>query len=424
MGGGGVIFSYAPGRPIPEEEVSERLREALAEIGRAGERWLVIIPDDTRTLPMPAIYRSLVEELAPRVKELAFLVALGTHPPLTDDRLDQHLGPAWRDHPEIKVFQHAWGDPAALARVGEISQGEMEEISRGLLKVSVPIEINRLALEYDFLLIVNPVFPHEVVGFSGGHKYFFPGISGPEMVNVSHWLGALITNPKVNGHKQTPVREMIERAAARVPTPRLGLSLVLQGHDLVGFFLGEVVEAWEAAADLSARVNIRWVDRPYHTVISMAPAMYRELWTAGKCMYKLEPVVEDGGTLIIYAPHIREISPTHGRWLLEVGYHVRDYFTAQWEKFRKYPWAVLAHSTHVKGIGTFRGGVERPRIEVVLATGIPEEICRKINLGFRDPASIRLEELQGRQEGVLVVPNAGEKLWRLSDGTIPDIDKL
>ncbi|HDJ29583.1 MAG TPA: DUF2088 domain-containing protein [Candidatus Acetothermia bacterium] len=420
-----MIFSYAPGRPIPEEEVSERLREALAEIGRAGERWLVIIPDDTRTLPMPAIYRSLVEELAPRVKELAFLVALGTHPPLTDDRLDQHLGPAWRDHPEIKVFQHAWGDPAALVRVGEISQGEMEEISRGLMHEEVPVTINRVVLEHDLVIILGPVFPHEVVGFSGGHKYFFPGVSGPDMVHQSHWLGALITNPKVNGNKETPVRAMIERAAAFVTTPQVGISLVMHGHYLMGMFIGEVEEAWSRAADLSAELNIVWVDHPFHTVISMAPPMYWELWTAGKCMYKLEPVVADEGKLIIYAPNLREISVTHGKLIRQVGYHTRDYFLGQWERFKDVPRAILAHSTHVRGIGTYRDGIEHDRIEVILATGIPEEICREINLGYIDPVAIDPDEYVGREdEGILVVPNAGEMLYRLADGTVPDIDKL
>jgi len=420
-----MIFFYTPESAIPEAELKEKLREALAGIGKSGERWLVIVPDDTRTLPMPTIFEALAGELTPKVKELAFLIALGTHPPMTEDQLDAHFGPARRAHPGIKIFQHAWEDPSALTKVGEITPDEMEEISGGLLRVTVEVEINRLVLEYDRLLIVNPVFPHEVVGFSGGHKYLFPGISGPKVVNVSHWLGALITNPKVNGHKETPVRDMIERAAARVPTPRLGLSLVLSGHEVVGLFLGEVREAWSAAADLSSEINIRWTDRPYHTVISVAPGMYRELWTAGKCMYKLEPVVARGGTLIIYAPHIQEISPTHGEWLLAVGYHVRDYFLAQWERFKGVPWAVLAHSTHVKGIGTFRGGAERPRIEVILATGIPEEVCRRINLGYRDPASVELDGFRGREEeGILVVPNAGEQLWRLSDGTVPDIDKL
>lgn len=421
-----MIFSYAPGRTVPEAELREKLVEGLSGLGRAGERWLVIVPDDTRTLPMPAIASALVGELAPKVKELAFLIALGTHPPMTEEQLLSHFGPAYVERPpNVTVYQHSWDDPSALAELGVITAEEMEEISRGLLAVEVPVEINRLVLEYDRLLIVNPVFPHEVIGFSGGHKYFFPGVSGPRMVHVSHWLGALITNPKINGHKWTPVREMVERAAALVPTPRLGLSLVLRGHDLVGAFLGEVAEAWEAAADLSAQVNIVWVEQPYELVVSVAPAMYRELWTAGKCMYKLEPVVADGGTLIIYAPHIREISPTHGRWLLEVGYHVRDYFLAQWEKFKGYPWAVLAHSTHVKGIGTYRDGVERPRIEVILATGIPEEICRRINLGYRDPRTLDPGEYMDREaEGILAVPRAGEMLYRLADGTVPDIDEL
>ena len=421
-----MIFSHAPGRAIPEGELGEKLREALAGIGRGGERWLVIVPDDTRTLPMPAIFAALAEGLAPGVRELAFLVALGTHPPMTEAQLLSHFGPGYPGRPpNVVVYQHAWDDPSSLAGLGVITGEEVGKMSRGLLRVGVEVEINRLVLEYDRLLIVNPVFPHEVIGFSGGHKYFFPGVSGPRMVHVSHWLGALITNPKINGHKWTPVRELVERAASLVPTPRLGLSLVLRGHELVGVFLGEVAEAWEAAADLSAQVNIRWVERPYDLVISVAPPMYRELWTAGKCMYKLEPVVADGGTLIIYAPHIKEISPTHGRWLLAVGYHVRDYFLAQWERFEGYPWAVLAHSTHVKGIGTYRDGVERPRIEVVLATGIPEAVCRRINLGYRDPATLDPGEYAGREdEGILVVPRAGEMLYRLADGTVPDIDRL
>jgi nickel-dependent lactate racemase len=418
------MLSFSPARPITAQELREKLLEWLSQVDFQGKTVLVIIPDDTRTLPMPVIYETIIEALLPRAKKLAFLVALGTHPPLEEDRLARHLGPLY-PHPKVLVYQHAWQDPKALVRVGKISKERMAELSRGLLSLEVDVEINRLVLEYERILVVGPVFPHEVVGFSGGHKYFFPGISGPTMVNVSHWLGALITNPKVNGNKWTPVREMIEEAAKLIPTPRYGLSLVMHGSQLLGIFFGEVVEAWEGAADLSAQVNIVWTNRSYEYVLSMAPPMYRELWLAGKCMYKLEPVVADGGTLVIYGPHIRELSPTHGKWLLEVGYHVRDFFLAQWEKYRHVPWAVLAHSTHVKGIGTFRNGIERPRIQVVLATGIPEEICRRINLGYQHPQSINPERFQGREkEGVLVVPNAGEQLWRLADGTVPDIDSL
>jgi hypothetical protein len=131
-------------------------------------------------------------------------------------------------------------------------------------------------------------------------------------------------------------------------------------------------------------------------------------------MYKLEPAVADGGELIIYAPHIDEVSYTHGHLIDRVGYHTRDYFVKQMDRFRDIPLAILAHSTHCKGVGTFENGIEKPRVNVVLATGIPEERCERINLGYRDPATIDPSEWEGREdEGVLLVRNAGEVLHRL-----------
>jgi nickel-dependent lactate racemase len=344
---------------------------------------------------------------------------------MTERQLDDHLGAGWRTGSAVSVEQHDWQGSGVLRTVGTVSASGLAQLSGGLLAEDVPIRINRLALEADRIVVINPVFPHEVVGFSGGHKYFFPGIAGPEILDASHWLGALITNPKVNGHKETPVRALIEEAAKMVPTERVGVSLVMEGHDPIGVFVDDVHAAWSAAADLSAETNIVWVDRAYHTVVSVAPTMYRELWTAGKCMYKLEPVVADGGRLVVYAPHIEEISPTHGESIRRVGYHTRDYFLAQWDKFQDVPRAVLAHSTHLKGIGRYEDDVERPRIDVVLATGIPEAVCREVNLGYNDPDAFDVAEFADRKdEGVLVVPNAGETLFRLADGSVPDIDSL
>jgi nickel-dependent lactate racemase len=145
------------------------------------------------------------------------------------------------------------------------------------------------------------------------------------------------------------------------------------------------------------------------------PEMYDDLWTAAKGMYKLEPAIADGGEVIIYAPHITAISYTHGRIIDQIGYHVRDYFLKQWERFKDYPWGVLAHSTHLRGNGTFEKGVEKPRIQVTLSTGIPEERCRRVNLGYLDPAVVDIAEWEGREdEGILVVPKAGEMLYRIS----------
>ena len=420
-----MILSYAPGRSIDTRETRDLLGEALGKIDVTGKKVLVIIPDNTRTLPMPTLFETISSSLSPRAAAVTFLVALGTHPPLSEDELRAHLGPKLSDFANVHILQHEWDNPDALSHVGTITSAEMEEISGGLLSEEVPVTINKAVLEHDLVVILGPVFPHEVVGFSAGHKYFFPGVSGPEMVHHSHWLGALITSPKTIGHKETPVRAMIERAAELVTTPQVGISIVMRGSDLKGIFVGDVNECWSEAADLSAKENIVWVDHPFKTVVSMAPPMYWELWTAGKCTYKLEPVVADGGRVIIYAPNLTEISVTHGRLIRQVGYHTRDYFLKQWDRFKDVPRAILAHSTHVKGIGTYRDGVEHDRMEVILATGIPEDICREINLGYIDPATIDPKEFENREdEGALVVPHAGEMLFRLADGTVPDIDKL
>jgi lactate racemase len=280
------------------------------------------------------------------------------------------------------------------------------------------VTINKLALEYDLLLIIGPTFPHEVVGFSGGNKYLFPGIAGQEVLDMFHWLGALITNPSIIGVKDTPVRAVIDKAASLVPTERKCASLVVEGSALAGLFLGTPEEAWAAAADLSDQLHVVYKDRAFDSVLSCAPAMYDELWVGAKCAYKLEPVVADGGELIIYAPHIREISVVHGALIRQLGYHVRDYFLAQMDRFAAFPRGVIAHSTHVKGIGTFAGGVERPRINVTLATGISEAECRAVNLGFRDPRTIDPQAWAHREdEGRLLVPKAGETLFRLRRGS-------
>jgi nickel-dependent lactate racemase len=292
----------------------------------------------------------------------------------------------------------------------------VEQLSEGLINGQVVITVNKMVYDYDLLLIIGPTFPHEVVGFSGGNKYLFPGIAGQEIIDMFHWLGALITNPKIIGKKHTAVRKVVDKAAALLPVERICLSLVVKNEGLAGLFIGSPEDAWSAAADLSRQVHIIYKEHPFQRVLSRAPQMYEDLWTGGKCMYKLEPVVADGGELIIYAPHIKEVSVTHGSLIEQIGYHVRDYFVRQMDRFQHIPGGVMAHSTHVKGIGAYENGIENPRITVNLATGIPADVCDKINLGFIDPDSIDIREWQDREdEGILYVPKAGEWLYRLKD---------
>ncbi len=405
---------------LSEKDVRDVVVEALEKARLEGRRVLIIIPDATRTAPMPLFFRAFHEALWGKVTALDYLVALGTHAPMTDGALRRLVGISEEEqrtiYSGVRLMNHRWDQPGALVTVGTISASEVGELSSGLLVQDLPVTLNRKIFDYDQLIVCGPVFPHEVVGFSGGNKYFFPGISGPEVINFTHWLGALITSYAIIGTRHTPVRSVIDRAASFIDLPKLCFSFVVTHSGLAGVFAGSPEDSWAQAADLSSGVHIIQVDKPFQRVLSMMPEMYDDLWTGAKGMYKMEPVVADGGEVVIYAPHIGEISYVHGKVIDQIGYHVRDYFVRQWDRFKDYPWGVLAHSTHLRGIGSYdaESGVERPRIRVSLATGIPRERCEKVNLGYVDPDTIDVSEWKGREDqGVLVVPNAGEMLYRL-----------
>ncbi|HJQ25404.1 MAG TPA: lactate racemase domain-containing protein [Blastocatellia bacterium] len=406
---------------LTEAEIRQLMAEALDAARLAGKRVLILIPDRTRTAPIPQMFRLFHELLGAQVAALDYLIALGTHQPLNEAAINQLVGVTAEARATtfagVRIFNHRWDLPETFASLGEISAAEITEITGGRLAQAVDVRLNKLIFDYDQIIICGPTFPHEVVGFSGGNKYFFPGIGGSEVINFSHWLGALITSFEVIGTKYTPVRRVIDRAAAMIDRPKLCFSLVVKGERLAGLFIGAPEAAYGAAADLSAKLHIRWVERPFARVLSVMPEMYADIWTAAKGMYKLEPVVAEGGEVIIYAPHIDEVSYTHGALLDEIGYHVRDYFLKQWERFKDYPGGVLAHSTHLRGTGSYDAetGIEAPRIRVTLATQIPEERCRRLGLGYLDPREINVDDWCGREaEGWLLVPKAGEMLYRLN----------
>lgn len=408
-----------PSTTLTPDQIRQWIASRIPLEDFRGRRVLLIVPDNTRTAPLPVLFPALRQLLRPHVQALDVLVALGTHRPMPDAAIRSMLG-INPDDPcsDVGLFNHAWDNPAELVQIGMLTKADTEELSAGVLSQEVPVQINRRIHEYDVALIVGPVFPHEVVGFSGGNKYFFPGISGPDLLNFFHWLGALITNVGIIGVQDTPVRRVVDRAARMVPLERRCLAFVVAPDAApYGLFYGTPEDAWRQAAELSGRVHIKRKSRPFRQVLSCAPPMYDELWVAGKCMYKLEPVVADGGELIIYAPHMKEVSVTHGRNIERIGYHVRDYFTKQWDRFRDVPWGVLAHSTHVRGTGTFENGIERPRVTVTVASQLSREVCERINLAWRDPASIDVESFANREdEGILLVRKAGEHLYRLEEG--------
>lgn len=405
---------------VSPEKVSEIVASACPAKDYRDKKILLVVPDGTRTAPIGLLFKTLFDQIGAVTKNMDVLIALGTHQAMSEaairERLEISEGDRQEKYRKVRFFNHEWDNPQALRKVGTISADEISRLSGGLFAMEVPVEINQLVFDYDQIIIVGPVFPHEVVGFSGGNKYLFPGIGGPDILNFFHWLGAVVTNPMIIGNKWTPVRAVVDKAGSMVGVPKLCFALVVDGSELAGVFAGTPESAWDQASELSRQRHITYKDHAFHTILSCAPKMYDEIWTAGKCMYKLEPVLADGGELIIYAPHVTEVCVSHGKTIEEIGYHCRDYFLKQWDTFKNYPWGVVAHSTHVRGIGTFENGVEKCRAQVTLATQIPESVCQKISLGYRDPATINIEDYANREnEGVLLVRKAGEMLYHLKN---------
>ena len=395
----------------------EFLGKSLDPADYNDQRVLIIIPDSTRSGPFHLLVRQILTVLKPLAAEIDILIALGTHPLMSRPQIAKFLKISPADKKNlyrgVTVFNHEWNKKSALRKIGELDPKTICRLTRNLFCETVPVEVNKRIFDYDRIVVLGPVFPHEVVGFSGGWKYFFPGICGPEFLNFFHWLGAVITNVKVIGVAETPVRAVIHKAARLISKPCQLLALDVHDGEVSAIYSGDMVKAWRMAAARAGKTHVVRLKKRYKTVLGVAPELYDDLWTAGKVMYKLESVVADGGELIIYAPHVREVSYTHGRVIDRIGYHVRDYFLKQMGRFKGVPRGVMAHSTHVRGTGTFENGVERPRISVTLATSIPESRCRKIALGYRNWKTVDVPAYEGKEkEGILVVRNAGEVLFR------------
>jgi len=426
------------GTVVGDEQVTAFITEQLAAHPFDGRSVCVLVPDATRTCPLPLLMRAVHGALHGRVSRMTVLVALGTHPPMTEEALARHLGyepgRMAATYPGAEVVNHEWWKPETFADLGTIPAARIAELSGGRMSVDVPVLLNRAVVEHDIALVLGPVLPHEVVGMSGGNKYFFPGVGGKTIIDVSHWLGALITSAEIIGTSGlTPVRALIDDGAALIPAEKLALSVVTaevadgaadgavddavpaatvdSGLHSVSF--GDTRASWASAAEICAATHVTYLDAPVRRVLSIVPPMYDEIWTAAKGFYKVEPVVADGGEVILYAPHVTQLSSTHPE-IHDIGYHCRDYFVAQWDRFSGIPWGVLAHSTHLRGAGTYdpATGEERLRVRVTLATAIPEDVCRAANLGYLDPALVDPAAF-AEDPGTLVVPRAGETLFRL-----------
>jgi nickel-dependent lactate racemase len=403
--------------------LSAIVQQALDPI-QPGERVLAIIPDKTRDDSTDLVFPIAEEVLARRsVAQFDALIAQGTHPPMTRAQKLLKIGFADETHNYFpgELFDHRWDQPEELVTLGELSAETVKHLTGGLIFKSVPVSLNKLLAPgvYDTVLVFGATVPHEVAGFAGGAKYFFPGVAGPELTHTTHWLGALAGIENVIGHVETPTRHLIEAAADFVPAQIISLNTVVTRENdgrlsTYALFAGEIREAFRRAAEVSSRLHIRYTGRKYKKVVALLDEHYDELWVGGKASYKLGAIIENGGELIIFAPHLTKLSETHGRLIEKYGYapleSVRDMLGASQELRENL--CIAAHLAHVAYAGRLdEEGRMIPRYRITMATGIDEATCKRVNLGFLDYRTFHYERL-GADPDTLIVKDAGRDLYK------------
>jgi nickel-dependent lactate racemase len=301
-----------------------------------------------------------------------------------------------------------------------LSAARVTELTGGLITEAVKVNLNRLLGPgmYDTVLVFGATVPHEVAGFAGGAKYFFPGVAGPDLTHATHWLGALASIENVIGRVETPTRHMIEAAADFVPARIISLNSVVTRTDdnrlrTHALFAGDVREAFRRAAEVSRQVHIKYTGRKYKRVVALLDEHYDELWVGGKASYKLGGIIDEGGELIIYAPHLRAISETHGLLIEKYGYapldRVREMVALSTELQANL--AVAAHLAHVSYAGQRdETGRVVPRFRITMAAALDEATCARVNLGFMDHRQFCREDYDS-DPNTLVVERAGRDLY-------------
>ena len=414
---------------LTDEQLEEIVKEGLKDFCSV-KKVLLIHPDYTRTdftdKLIPLIYQELKNKGMTKIDSLN---AGGTHRAMTEEEIRSKLGLSSQINFN-NYYNHEYSNPQKLVTVGEIPASFVAEKTQGELFQSIPVVVNKLITQdYDLIITLSGTVPHEAAGYAGGLKVFFPGISGPEVIDFFHWAAVLIGIPQIIGTMDNPAREIINKGSScvftKIKTPTISFNMVFKEkeHQVIskGLYVGVgfdgFIEAYKQATKASSQLHVVYVDRPLEFVVQVIDKNYDEIWTAGKGSYKLQSpgVMAPGGEIIIYAPHIDcfHSRPEMDFALRQIGYHCKDYVKKYLESNLEFSKNIAAHVINVRGEGSFdvNSGKEEFNFKVTLATGISQEICESVGLGYRNPDSIRKEDFIG--PGKLWIENGGKYLYKI-----------
>ena len=414
---------------LTEEQLKEIVRESLKGFSSV-KKVLLIHPDYTRTDFTEKIVPLIYQELKNKgMTQIDSLNAGGTHREMTEIEIREKLGLSSQinfNH----FYNHEYNDPQQLITVGEISAAFVAEKTEGELSQSIPVVVNKLVVaDYDLIITLGGTLPHEAAGYAGGLKVFFPGISGPEVIDLLHWAAVLIGIPQIIGTVDNPAREVINKGSSyifdKIKAPTISFNMVFKEkeHQVIpkGLYIGVgfdgFIEAYKQAAKASSQLHVIYLDESLECAVQVIDKSYDEIWTAGKGSYKLQSpgVMAPGGEIIIYAPHINcfHSRPEMDFALRQIGYHCKDYVKKYLESNPEFSKNIAAHVINVRGEGSFdvNSGKEEFNFKVTLATGISREVCESVGLGYRNPDSMHREDFSG--PGKLWIENGGKYLYKI-----------
>jgi nickel-dependent lactate racemase len=418
---------------LTDIQLEDMVRETLKDFSRV-RNVLLIHPDYTRTdftdRLVPIIYRELKKK---QMSQIDGLNAGGTHRKMTEQEIKAKLGL----DKESKIvfdnlFNHQFDQPDQLVTVGQISADFVSEQTKNELNQAIPVVVNKLITEhYDLIITLTGTSPHEAAGYAGGLKIFFPGISGPTVIDLLHWSAVLVGIPNIIGSIDNSARKVINKGSSyifeAIKSPVVSFNMLFEeGQDNIiipkGLYTGVnfdgFIKAYEAAAKASSKIHIIYIDEPLEQAVQVMDVCYDEVWTAGKGSYKLQypGVMAKEGEIIIYAPHIKcfHSQKEMDRTMRNLGYHGKDYVVEYLNKYPETSRNVAAHVINVRGAAEYnlKTRDETFDFQVTLATGIPEEVCLKVGLGYRDPASIHREDFQSSNR--LWIEHGGKYLYKLA----------
>src|SRR6266481_3236049 len=411
-----------PDREISSRELRDSLLAALEKLGKRS-KVLAIPPDQTRTASRAGeLTRYAWEYYGENLH--AVLPALGTHKAMSPERIAAMFG----DVPRNLFHAHNWREDTET--VGVVPKEFIREQSEGKLEYEWPAQVNRLVCrgQFDLILSIGQVVPHELIGMANYNKNIFVGIGGPDSINRSHYLAAVYGMERLMGRADNPVRRVLNYAASHfLGDLPIVYALTVVGRNasgatvVRGLFIGDDDECFHRAAELSFHVNFVLMPEPIRkAVVYLDAEEFHSTWLGNKAIYRTRMALGEGGDLIVLAPGVREFGEDRriDSLIRKYGYHGTE-ATLEMVKRNEDLAADLsaaAHLIHGSSEGRFQitwcpGHLTRE--EVVDAGFEYAELSQMMQL--YDPAKLRQGWNQVAGEEVYFIENPGLGLWASQD---------